>query len=93
MRKNLITSAIVLGSLSSQAGSITFINKKFPLELTDGKQIEIVLQQEVPDEDLPLHTLNLQDRLSLQVISNEKMLQILNNISRAEEEVKEDLIF
>ncbi len=93
MKKNLIASVIVLGSLSSQAGSVSFINKKISLEIAGGRQIEITLQEEIPVDDFSTNATFLQTQLSREMISNEKMLQILNQVTKEEDEVMEELNF
>ncbi len=91
MRRNIITSAILLGALSAQAGSYSFAAKPHKIELSNGTQIEILLQQELPDEDDHFHQDNLQAKLSRSVLSHEKMLQILNKVRKEEQEVNEEL--
>ncbi len=91
MRKQILFSAIILGSIASQAGNFSFVGEKHCMELINGKQIEIILQQEVPDEDLSTYAANQQQNLTRQVFSHQRMLQILNQISREEQAVNEEL--
>lgn len=91
MRKSIITSAILLGALSLQAGSFSFVAKSHKMNLSDGNQIEILLQQEVLDEDLKTIQENQQTQLTFDVLSHEKMLEVLKQIRKEEQEVNEEL--
>ncbi len=90
MRKNIITSALLLGTLGAYSGSFTFVGKPFETELSNGKKIEIILQEEVYEEDYRRNAENTQADLSRQVMSHEKMLQLLNQIRKEEREVIEE---
>ena len=90
MRKNLITSALVLGSLGAQSGSLSFVGKSFKTELSSGKKIEIILQEEVFEEDMRLIDSSMQKQLSREVLSHEKMIQILNQVRKEEFELNEE---
>lgn len=91
MRKNIIISAILLAATGAQAGSFSFVAKPHKMELSDGNEIEILLQQEIPDEDVYNYQANLQSQLSRSILSHEKMLQILNKVRKEEQEVNEEL--
>lgn len=82
---------MVLGTLTLQAGSFSYVVKTHTMNLSDGKQIEILLQQEVTDEDLHYKLENKQAQLSREILSHEKMLQILNKVRKDEKEVNEEL--
>ncbi|TVQ93091.1 MAG: hypothetical protein EA393_02710 [Bacteroidetes bacterium] len=91
MRKNILTTAMILGSIGAQAGSFNFTTKKFPLELTGGEQIEINLQIEQPQQEYTENILNVSEGLGKQTLDHENMIELLNRIRIVEQEVEEDL--
>ena len=91
MRKRIITSAILLGSIGANAGSFSFEGKLHSVELSSGKKIEIIIQQEMPDDNYFENEITLQTDLTRQVLNHEKMLQLLNKIRKDEQEVNEEL--
>lgn len=91
MRKKIITSAILLGSIGAKASSFSFEGKLHEIELSSGKNIEIIIQQEIPDDSYLENKTSIQTELSRQVLSYENMLQLLNKIRKDEHEVNEEL--
>ncbi|MFN3557514.1 MAG: hypothetical protein ACK4VN_16260 [Bacteroidales bacterium] len=91
MRKRALLSALILGGTTAMAGTHSFSGKRFPLELQNGQVIEILLQQEHMEEELPAEILNLQSNLSRQRIEDEKLIQFLNTIRQPEKELDEEL--
>ncbi len=93
MRKNILTSALILGGITAYASSFNFTTHNVPVELINGETIEITLKQELPIDEYPKNFINASTELSRQTLDHEKMLRILNKIRFVEEEIKEDLPF
>lgn len=91
MRKYILTSALLLGSLALQAGSFSFVAKPHPIKLSDENQRETKLRQEEPDEDQKTSRENQQNQVSFDVLSHQKMLEVLNEVRKEEQEVNEEL--
>jgi hypothetical protein len=93
MRKNILTTAFILGSFGVWAGSEFTIGNTIMVESASGRQIEIMILEEKAEEDLPEYILSLQKELSTRVTNHEETLRILNKIRQPETEVKEELVF
>lgn len=91
MRKNILTSAFILGAIGAYASSDSFNMKTFPLELSNGETIEVNIQQEMLLEEFPMHFQNTQQTLSEETLRHEQMLQVLNQIKKVERELDEEL--
>jgi nucleosome binding factor SPN SPT16 subunit len=93
MRKNILTTAMILGGMATQAGTFNYKTINFPMELSNGETIEITLQQELPVEDYTENFIKTSQELTRTTLDHEKMLQLLNKIRKVEEELSEDLPF
>lgn len=91
MRKNILITAMILGSIGAQAGTFNFTTKKIPVEINGGEQIEINLQIEQPQLDYTEKIINVSGNLGRQILDHEKMINLLNKISIKEPEIEEDL--
>ncbi|MBW6481017.1 MAG: hypothetical protein K0B37_16425 [Bacteroidales bacterium] len=91
MRKNILTTAMILGGMAAHAGTFNFKTINIPVELKNGETIEITLQQELPVEDYTENFIKASQELTHETLGHEKMLQLLNKISKVEEEVNEEL--
>ncbi len=91
MRKNILTTALILGGIGAHAGSFNFETYNFPVELSNGETIEITLQQELPVADYTEDFIKTSQELMRETLDHEKMLQLLNKIRKVEQEVNEEL--
>lgn len=91
MRKSILTTAMILGGFGVYADSFNFKTINIPFELINGETIEVTIKQELPIKDEAENLINISENLSREVISHEKMLQLLNQIRKVEKEVDEDL--
>lgn len=92
MKNNIIASIFVFSSIGLFANS-SFTANYFPMEISGGQQIEVFYKQELPEKDFYYNTNNTQDKLFGVYHNHEKMLQLVNQITKSEKEVKEELPF
>lgn len=91
MRKNILTTAMIIGGMTAYAGSFSFKTINFPVELTNGETIEIAIQQELPVDEYSETFNKTSQELIRETLDHEKMLQLLNKIRKVEKEVSEEL--
>jgi hypothetical protein len=91
MRKNILTTAMIIGGITAYAGSNNFKTLSFPMELINGETIEIAIQQELPVDEYSETFNKTSQELIRETLDHEKMLQLLNRIRKAEKEVNEEL--
>lgn len=91
MRKNILTTAMILGGMTTYAGSFNYKTINFPMELINGETIEIAIKQELPVDEYSETFSKTSQELILETLDHEKMLQLLNKIRKVEKEVNEEL--
>ncbi len=91
MRKSILTTAMILGGFGAYADSFNFNTFNIPVELINGETIEITVKQELPINDQTENIINISENLGKEVMNHEKMLQLLNQIRKVENEVDEEL--
>lgn len=91
MRKNILTSAFILGSIGAYAGSEFTIGNTITIESSNGRQIEIMILEERPVEDFNEYSSDIRSDLIAKSISYEETLRVLNKIRKPEREVEEML--
>lgn len=91
MRKNILTTAMIIGGITAYAGSYEFKTSSFSMELFNGETIEVAIQQELPVDEYAETFNKTSKELIRETLDHEKMLQLLNKIRKVEQEVKEEL--